>query len=154
MSGARLPVHGASAWSAAVIAAYLEEARIPVRLAANDAAGFPMICSLWFLFEGGRLWCAVQRDAKIARRLAADPRCAFEVAGEAPPYRGVRGRGRAAIVPERGEAVLARLLDRYLGGRESDLARWLLGRAETEVALRVEPTWITSWDYSARMKDR
>ena len=68
-----------------------------------------------------------------------------------PPYRGVRGQGRAHLLPEAGAARLEVLLDRYLGDRESNLARWLLSRAEDEVAIRIEPSWLTAWDFSARM---
>jgi len=153
MSPRALPVRRGSAWSAEEIRTHLADAVIPVRLALNARSGYPLICSLWYLFEDDQLWCAVQRDAKAARLLEADPRCAFEVAADAPPYRGVRGQGRGALVAERGEAVLGRLLDRYLGGRESDLARWLLGRGRTEVALRIKPLWLTAWDFSGRMKD-
>ena len=153
MSGDRLGVRKGSAWSPAEIRAFLSKTVIPIRLACNARAGFPLLLSVWFLFEEDHLWCAVQRDSKLARCLAADDRCAFEVAGDEPPYRGVRGQGRAALVAARGEEILGRLLDRYLGGRESDLGRWLLGRASDEVAIRIAPAWVTAWDFTERMKD-
>ena len=86
------------------------------------------------------------------RFLRADARCGFEVAGDVPPYRGVRGYGRARLVPERGEAVLRALVLRYLGSDEGSLARWLLSRAAREVAVRIEPQRFLSWDYSERME--
>jgi hypothetical protein len=46
------------------------------------------------------------------------------------------------------------LLDRYLGGRDSPLARRLLADAADEVAIRVMPTWLASWDYTERMRPR
>ena len=48
--------------------------------------------------------------------------------------------------------MLGRLIDRYLGDRKSRLARWLLGRAEEELAIRIEPRWISAWDYTERMR--
>jgi hypothetical protein len=69
-----------------------------------------------------------------------------------PPYRGVRGRGRATLDAVRGEAVLRRLLRRYLGDEDSDLARWLLSRANEELAVRIEPSSIRTWDYTRRME--
>lgn len=146
-------IRRASAWSASEIRRHLEQTVIPVRLACNTASGSPLLCSLWFLYDEDRIWCATQRGSKIARCLEADPRCGFEVAGDTPPYRGVRGQGRAALVGERGEEMLGRLLDRYFGGRDSELARWLLGRASDEVAIRIEPAWVTAWDFTERMKD-
>jgi nitroimidazol reductase NimA-like FMN-containing flavoprotein (pyridoxamine 5'-phosphate oxidase superfamily) len=130
---------------------YLREARVPARLACLGAGGAPLVCSLWYLFDGAALWCASQGDAVVVRRLGADPRVGFEVAGDEPPYKGVRGQGRAELRPADGARVLTELLDRYQGGRATPLARWLLARADREVAVRIEIDWLTAWDYSARM---
>ena len=75
------------------------------------------------------------------------------MAADAPPYRGVRGRGDATVDPAQGAAVLARLLDRYGIPRESRLARMLTKHPEREVAIRIAPDRMTSWDYSERMAD-
>jgi hypothetical protein len=50
--------------------------------------------------------------------------------------------------------VLGELLDRYVGGRDSALARRLLAHADDEVAIRVAPTRLASWDYTERMRQR
>jgi hypothetical protein len=68
------------------------------------------------------------------------------------PYRGVRGRAHVRCLPERGGAVLERLIDRYLPDREHPLASWLLSRRAEEVAIEITPFWQTCWDYSARMQ--
>lgn len=140
------------AWSVAETEAFLAGAVIPVRLAAIGMHGIPLVVSLWYLYEDGCLWCATQRDARVARLLAADPRCGFEVAPEAPPYHGVRGQGRAGLRREGAQALLGRLIDRYLGDRDTPIARWLLDRAVNEIAIRIEPSWIAVWDYRARMR--
>lgn len=70
-----------------------------------------------------------------------------------PPYRGVRGQGRASLRRE-GGTLLGELLDRYLGGGDSPLARRLLADAADEVAIRVVPTRLASWDYTERMRPR
>lgn len=141
-----------SAWSAAEIDSFFREAAIPVRLACLATNGSPLICSLWYLYDDGAVWCATQRDARLVSWLQADPRCAFEVAGDDPPYRGVRGQGQAALSQADGPAVLGRLIDRYLGTRDSGFARWLLSRQHDEVAIRIDPEWLTSWDFTRRMR--
>lgn len=83
--------------------------------------------------------------------LADDSRCAFEIAGEKPPYRGVRGQGEATLHPERGAKILATLLDRYEISRKGRLGAWLMSRSADEVAIRIDPTWIGSWDFTERM---
>jgi nitroimidazol reductase NimA-like FMN-containing flavoprotein (pyridoxamine 5'-phosphate oxidase superfamily) len=140
-----------SAWPLADVETFLERFDAPLRLAATREDGFPMLCSLWFRYEAASLYCATQRDARIARALARDDRCAFELAPNEPPYHGVRGRGRAVLHEEGGEAELERLIDRYLGDRTSRLASWLLSRADDEVVLEIRIEWITAWDYRARM---
>jgi hypothetical protein len=132
---------------------FLEDAVIPVRLAAVMPSQWPVIVSLWFVPLEGSLWCATQGTAKIVEYLKSDPRCAFEVAPEEPPYRGVRGRATATLHPVRGEEVLKILLRRYLGGIDSPLARTLLAKSATEVAVEIRPASVTSWDYRARMKN-
>jgi hypothetical protein len=140
-------------WDLQQAAGFLEEIRIPVRLACNRASGFPLLASLWFVPLEGRLWCATLETAAVAARLREDPRCAFEVSVESPPYFGVRGTAEATLHPERGEEILRVLLDRYLGGTSSRLARMLLSRVEQETAIAIAPASLVSWDYRERMKD-
>lgn len=138
-------------WHSAEVVAFLEQERSPLRLALNDHDGFPLLASLWFRYAEGALWCATHRDSLVARRLAQDPRAAFEVSVSEPPYVGVRGQAAVECVARRGQQELEVLLERYLGGRDSKLARWLLSRADEEVALRIRPKWLTSWDFRERM---
>jgi nitroimidazol reductase NimA-like FMN-containing flavoprotein (pyridoxamine 5'-phosphate oxidase superfamily) len=138
-------------WSAARIAAFLDAERSPLRLAVAWTDGAPLVVSLWFRAEAGHLWCASHASSRLIRALRAAPRVGFEVSVNDPPYVGVRGRAVAELLPEAGEARLGELLDRYLGGRDSELARWLLSRADGEIAIRLRPRWITAWDFTPRM---
>lgn len=140
-----------SQWDEAQIAAFLQTTLKPIRLACNDNNGVPLICSLWYLFDGEALWCATQESAAVTRYLRARPQVGFEVAPEEIPYKGVRGQAVVTIDAAAGEAVLRQLLTRYTGDCDNKLAKWLLQRADTEVALRIEPEWWTSWDFSSRM---
>jgi hypothetical protein len=147
-----LPVRQTSDWDTAGIEAFLTASLIPLRLAVTGPAGVPLVCSLWFAYEQGRLYCATRPDAQVARCLAARPGCGFEVAVNEMPYHGVRGQAQARLDAAQGGPWLGRLLDRYLGSRDSSLARWLLSRADDEVAIVLEPDWITAWDYRRRMR--
>ena len=130
---------------------FLRGFRAPLRVTVNEPDGHPTICSLWFVLEGRELVCATHRGAHVARRLREDPRCGFELATNEPPYRGVRGHGRAQLGTEGAAQVLGQLIDRYLGRRDSRLARWLLGRIEQEVVIRIAIERLTAWDYTDRM---
>ena len=138
-------------WSQTEIQSFLDEARVPVRLACNGTTGHPVLASLWYLPEDGRLWCATQQNASVATLLARDARCAFEVSVETAPYQGLRGQGLATLHEDRGEEILRKLMHRYLGNSRPQLARSLLARVATETAVAIEPQTLISWDYVERM---
>jgi hypothetical protein len=130
---------------------YLQESVIPLRLACTDSAGWPAVLSLWFTYHNKLIYCATQGDAKVVRYLRNEPRCGFEIAADQPPYCGIRGRAIAKIVPELGENILLELLERYLGGTESPLAKKLLQKSETEVAICLNPESVHTWNFRKRM---
>lgn len=132
---------------------FLAEIRIPLRLSCISDSGWPVVLSLWYLSEGGHLYCATPKRAKVVTYLAREPRCSFEVASDLPPYCGVRGRALATIEEERGLEILERLLERYLGGKDNALARQLLSRPQAEVAIRLDPQSNYTWNFSERMSD-
>ncbi len=92
-----------------------------------------------FLAEGDEIFGTVHRDARIAQRLQVDPRCAFEIAPNEPPYLGVRGQATASLESDGAEELLEQLLHRYLGTTESKLGRFLLGRADEELVVCLRP---------------
>jgi nitroimidazol reductase NimA-like FMN-containing flavoprotein (pyridoxamine 5'-phosphate oxidase superfamily) len=146
-------IKSGSAWDQQQITQFLRDTVIPLRLACLTGSGIPLVCSLWYLYEAGAIWCATQQSARVITFLEREPHCGFEVAPEAMPYRGVRGQGKAILSRDgEGEDVLLRLIDRYLGDRDSAFAAWLIERAASEVAVRIEPDWLTSWDFTRRMK--
>lgn len=145
-------IRSTSAWTGEQIDEFLRTAVIPVRLACVDGDGMPLVCSLWFLCDDDTIWCATQASAHVVRCLSDAPRCGFEIAPESPPYRGVRGQGSVSLSVRDGADVLARLIDRYLGSRDTSFARWLIERSDNEVAIRIDPHWVTAWDFSQRMR--
>ena len=152
MSPKTLTLSRASAWPAAAVESYLRGSVIPLRLSCNTARGFPLLNSLWYEYRDGHISCATHQSSAIVRHLAGDGRCAFEVATNDPPYFGVRGQGRAELTRDGAAQLLARLIDRYLGDSNPELAGWLLGRAAEEYLVRITPDWVTSWDYRPRMQ--
>ena len=134
------------------VKAFVEATVIPLKLSVLTASGWPMLCSLWVVPEGDQLLIATKRDAKVVECLARDPRCAFELSSEHPPYVGIRGRALATIDHDRGPEVLDRALTRYLGGLEVPLAKRLRAQADEEVAIVLSPLLVYSWDFTQRMR--
>lgn len=127
-------------------------APLPLRVAINLAAG-PLIVPLWFEYRDGLFWCASQAESVCVRALQADPGCAFDLSTNDMPYRGLRGRGVASCHPAQGAAQLERLLLRYLGSLEAPLARRLLRKSRSEMAIAITPHWTRTWDFTERMRD-
>ena len=130
---------------------HLKVTNLPLRLAANSPKGWPMVVSLWFMYEGGTLFCTTKRQARIASSLAQAPRCAFEVARENAPYFGVRGQGVASLSKEIAHRMLERLADRYITNDKLQFKKWLLRSTEDEVVISIRPVTFHSWDYRKRM---
>ncbi len=151
MNPLALPIRSSSAWDASTVEQFLHTAVIPMRLGCIGEDDAPMVVSLWFTLEHGRLWCALHESAALLRYLRESPICGFEIAGDGPPYYGVRGQARSVVVRERGASVLDELLARYGVGTETKLGKWLRSRADDEFAVALEPLWITAWDYRERM---
>lgn len=139
-------------WDINSVEKYLIETVYPLRFSYIAPNNFPVVLSLWFVYQNKRLWCAVQKDSAVARNLKGNPNCAFEIGPNEPPYMGVRGQGKAVLIPEKGEEKLNKLVKKYLDYKNDSLAKWLLSRTENEVAICIEPICIYSWDYRNRMK--
>ena len=131
---------------------YLDQTIIPMRFACNTPTGRPVVLSLWYIRLGNTLYGATQSTARVVSYIEGEPRCAYEIASDLPPYCGIRGQGIAMVEPVRGAEILGLLINRYLVNRDTPLSQQLLGRAEREVAIRIEPTTLYQWDFGDRMK--
>lgn len=138
-------------WTADEVEAFLDETTVPVRVATTRPDGSMWMVTLWFRYRDRHLECATQADADIVRFLRDDPAVAFDISTNQIPYRGIRGHGITTVSTDGGKDVLRDLVDRYLDGRDSSLAQWLLSDERQEVRIRIDMREVYSWDYSERM---
>lgn len=143
------------AWTAEETRAFLtsEAGTVPLRLACHTPRDELWILSLWYAFRDDCLLCATATDADVVEFLDHDPNVAFEVSVEDPPYFGVRGRGEITMEPDDDKRLLRDLLHRYLGGTDSALGSRLLDDRREEVVIRIEPSHLSTWDFTERMTD-
>jgi nitroimidazol reductase NimA-like FMN-containing flavoprotein (pyridoxamine 5'-phosphate oxidase superfamily) len=127
--------------------------KVPLRLACLTSSGWPMIVPLWFTFLNNRLYCATQENAKIISYLKKDPRCAFDISTENPPYKGMRGQGKIKINKDCSTEVLEIVIQKYLRNKYKNLTEYLLKKKENEVAIEIIPIKTFYWDYTNRMKN-
>lgn len=135
------------------IESLLEEAVIPLRIACQTPADNLWMLSLWFRYRDGNLLCATGADADVVGYVEYEPRVAFEISTNEPPYKGVRGHGTATVSPDPDKALLRELTQRYLGSTETSLARRLLAEDREEVTISIDPSVVYGWDFTERMAD-
>ncbi|MFC7080149.1 pyridoxamine 5'-phosphate oxidase family protein [Halorussus caseinilyticus] len=140
------------AWTAEEVENYLDEAAVPIRVACHRPDESLWMVALWYRYRDGTFECSTWAEADVVTYLRNDSEVAFEVSANDPPYRGVRGNGSATLSRDEDKAVLRDLLERYLGGTDSELARWLLSPDRDEVRIRIRPRRVYSWDYTERME--
>lgn len=138
-------------WDQSGVDKFLNTSVYPLRLACVGADGYPRVVSVWYGYDGEVLRCVSHRSSQLVSLLERSDRVGFEVAPNEPPYCGVRGQGTARLGSDASGEVLSAMLQRYLGGTDSQLAQWLLSRAEDEVLIEIEPQRLFSWDYRERM---
>ena len=140
------------AWDRAETEGFLSEATIPIRLSCRRPAGDLWMLSLWFVYRENAVWCATSAEASVVEYLTHDDRVAFEISTNEPPYKGVRGNGTATITPDSEKQLLRSLLERYLGGTDSPLAKRLLSPQREEVRIRIDPETLYTWDFTDQMR--
>lgn len=131
----------------------VSDQKIPIRLACIKPSGMPAILSLWYVQIDGKIYCATQKTAKIVSYLQKNPICGFEIAGDKPPYKGTRGEGTVKVIEDKGNEILDILIQKYIGGKESTLSKFLKKQSSNEVAIEITPKRIFNYDYSKRMRD-
>ncbi|RLM70674.1 pyridoxamine 5'-phosphate oxidase family protein [Halorubrum sp. Atlit-8R] len=157
-------------WDRERVDEYLAAARVPVRLGCRTPSDRPWIVSLWFAWDPdagadrdgdggpeaqtGAIRCATSASADLVEFVEHDNHVSFDVSTNDPPYKGVRGRGRATVVPDEDKRLLRSLLTKYLGGTDNPTAERLLRPERDEVEIRIEPERLHAWDYSERMETR
>jgi nitroimidazol reductase NimA-like FMN-containing flavoprotein (pyridoxamine 5'-phosphate oxidase superfamily) len=140
---------------------FLSAARVPIRLGCRTPTDRPWIVSLWFAWDpdagadsdrpSGAIRCATSADADLVEFIGHDDEVSFDVSTNDPPYKGVRGRGRATVLPDEDKDLLRSLLEQYLGGVDNPTGERLLRPEREEVEIRVRPERLHTWDYSGRM---
>ena len=145
-------INKTSAWSETDIRSFLTTSMIPVRIATSSES-YPTLCSVWYMFDAkeGDLLCVSHENSQLVSDLMINKKCSFEIAPNDPPYYGVRGKATVTLTKDNARETLTVLLQRYLGGTDSRLGKWLLSRSDQEYVLRLTPVQVTSWDYSERM---
>ena len=124
------------------ITTLLSDLASPVRLASQSPNGFPLISTLWSLYEDGVFWCITQHRTLLRRNLAANPRCAFEIALKVQRFKLLRGQGLASLDLADGERMTECIINRYLADPSGPIATGMRKQVVTEHAIAIRPRWV------------
>ena len=114
----------------------------PVRLASQSPNGFPLISTLWAIYEDGIFWCITQHRTLLRRNLAANPRCAFEIALDGQRFKLLRGQGLASLDLADGGRMTECIINRYLTDPNGPIATGMRKQVVTEYAIAIRPRWV------------
>ncbi len=132
---------------------FLNDMLIPIKLAVVKKTGYPVVLSLWYMYKDNKLYCATRKGARVVKYIRQNNKCAFEIASERPPYKGLRGEGRLYVDKEKGPFILRQLIQKYLKDKESKLKSFLMKNIAKEVAIEIDVEKWYGFDYSSRMDD-
>ncbi|MEH6559156.1 MAG: hypothetical protein V7459_09605 [Oceanicoccus sp.] len=141
-----------SQWDEIQVKQFLENSKFPIRLAFLNKAKEPLICSLWYQYEDGAIWCASHKNSFLVSQLKNNGKISFEVSSNDYPYKGVRGKAETELSMINADNTLNKLISKYLGSENSQLSDWLMSRADDEYVIKIVPAVVNSWDFSDRMK--
>lgn len=142
----------ADAMSEMEVDQFLRESRIPLKLGTIDDQGDPVIHPLWYYYEQERLYLITASNSRKMKNASRAGLVYFCVDTEAPPYKGVKGKGILARIDDREKALKLgeKIVTKYMGSLDNPLGRFLMGRLQDgrETLLEITPRFYSVWDDS------
>lgn len=131
---------------------FLAESRSVIKLGTVDASGDPNVHPVWYCFEpkGFGLYAMVGTYTKKLKNIEERKRLYFLVDDDRWPYKGVRGKGEARVLPKGQEALakVEKIVTRYIKKDHPLFEQYHGGvRRGSYVVVRIMPRYISTWDY-------
>jgi PPOX class probable F420-dependent enzyme len=127
--------------------------KLNVQLATVDEAGDANIQPTWFYYDRGdkKLYVMTRKATRKIRNIRRRPGVYFSIDDENFPYRGVKGKGTAAISedPRKVVPVVEKISLKYLGTLDHPIAKMNIEAARNgdEVLLEISPKFFSTWDF-------
>jgi general stress protein 26 len=127
--------------------------RLNLQLATLDDTGYPNIQPVWFSYDTDkeRLYVLTSDMSKKTNNIRNNSKVYFSVDDCNLPYKGVKGRGNAAILGDQATVISTanRLSMKYYGSLDSPAAKSLIGRSKQQdaVVIEINPKFFSTWDF-------
>ena len=133
------------------------ESKLLLQTGTIDDEGDPNIQPVWFDYDkdSEKLLIITPKIAKKIRNLRTKPNVYFSIDDDNFPYKGVKGKGTAAIIedPKRTVPLGEKINMKYLGTLDRAIPRMILESAKkgNHVVVEISPRFFSTWDF-ARMQ--
>ena len=132
------------------------ESKLNLQIATIDEKGEPNIQPVWFYYDKdeGKLLVLTSKVAKKTQNLSNRPTIYFSIDDENPPYKGVKGKGTAAVVEDPNLIVpqAEKISMKYLGTLDHPAAKEMADRSKNGegVLVKSSPKFFSTWDFGKR----
>jgi PPOX class probable F420-dependent enzyme len=132
------------------------ESKLNLQIATIDEKGEPNIQPVWFYYDKdeGKLLVLTSKVAKKTQNLSNRPTIYFSIDDENPPYKGVKGKGTAAVVedPNLIAPQAEKISMKYLGTLDHPAAKEMADRSKNGegVLVKISPKFFSTWDFGKR----
>ena len=131
---------------------FLSNSKLNLQLGTTEETGFPSIHPVWYVFENDKIYIETGKATRKARNIMGSGRVYFSIDDEKVPYKGVKGKGQAAILSDKNQCVplAEKIVVKYLGSTFHPLAKQILEdvRNGSEIVVEITPLYYATWDHS------
>ena len=130
------------------------ESKLLLQIGTIDDEGDPNIQPVWFDHDKDteKLLIITPKIARKIRNLRSKPNVYFSIDDENFPYKGVKGKGTAAIIedPIRTVPLGEKINMKYLGTLDHLIPKMILDSAKkgNHVVVEISPKFISTWDFA------
>ena len=132
---------------------FLSSTKPQIQLGTVDRDGDPNIHPTWYHFNATtlKIYIFTASDSRKARNLRTRKTVYFDVDVDDFPYKGVRGKAHARVLPDddRGRiALVEKIVGRYIDTKSKAALDYIDGvRRGESIVIELTPAYFSTWDH-------
>lgn len=137
---------------------FLGNSKLNIHIGTIDSRGDPNIHPTWYYFDvnSNKFYIETSKNSKKIENIERKNLVYYCVDEPNPPYKGVRGKGKAKIQEDidHNIPIAEKIMVRYLGSLAHPMASALLSNVKNgdSVILEITPSYYSTWDYSEKKR--
>jgi nitroimidazol reductase NimA-like FMN-containing flavoprotein (pyridoxamine 5'-phosphate oxidase superfamily) len=133
---------------------FLSSSKLNLQLGTVDEKGEPMIHTVWYYYMNDKIYIETSRNSRKVGNIRRKNTVYFCIDDERMPYKGVRGKGTAAVMEDVKEniPIAERIMVKYTGSLQNPVSKILMDavRSSQSVILEIAPHYYSTWDNGKR----